>query len=329
MSWGIITDQWRLKLLAIGLAVVMLGAVAFSQNPPTTLTMSVPLRWQLADGLVILNPPPRITVTYTGLADVIKDVTADNITAVVQAGHAHPGSGVQLTVVAKPTDSRVTVQPPPAIVVNIDTLSVKELPVQVSAHAAPGWALVPGKTLATCPGAANPSPCKVHFEGPTSWQSNISASAGLGTPVSAGTIDSPNQPVSISNSTGGIDLSSCRTFPCPSLDVNAVNIHVEAVPGASSSTVPLVDQPPTHGPPPGYHVTGVTITPITVLITGDPAAIARTQRIFLPAVDLGTRTSDAVFQLTIVYPDGTSGAVTMATVTYSISPNPAVSPSPS
>ena len=329
MSWGIITDQWRMKLLAIGLAVVMLGAVAFSQNPPTTLTMSVPLHYSLADGLVILNPPPRITVTYTGLADVIKNVTADNITAVVDAGHAHPGSGVQLNVIAKPTDSRVTVQTPQPIVVNIDVLAVKELQVQVSAHAAPGWALVPGKTLATCPGGASPSPCKVHFDGPTSWQGNISASASLAAPVSAGTIDSPNQPVLISNSTGVIDLSSCRTIPCPSLDVNAVNIHVEAEPGASSSTVPLVDQPPTHGPPPGYHVTGVTISPITVLITGDPAAIGRTQRIFLPAVDLGNRTADAVFPLTITYPDGTSGTVATATVTYSISPNPAVSPSPS
>jgi YbbR domain-containing protein len=328
MSWGIITDQWRLKLLAVGLAVVMLGAVAFSQNPPTTLSISVPLRWSLAQRLVILNPPSRITVTYTGLADVIKNVTADNITAVAEAGAAHPGSGVQLNVTAKPTDSRVAVQTPQPIVVNIDTLTVKELPVQVSAHAAPGWALAPGKTLATCPGAANPSPCKVHFDGPTSWEGNISATASLSAPVSAGTIDSPNQPVLITNSTGTIDLSSCRTFPCPSLDVNSVNIHVEAEPGASSSTVPLVDQPPTHGPPSGYHVTGVTISPITVLITGDPSAIGRTQRIFLPAVDLSGRTTDAVFPLPIPYPDGTSGTVATATVTYSISPNPAVSASP-
>ena len=33
---NLITDDWRLKLLAVGLALLMLGAVAFSQNPPTT-----------------------------------------------------------------------------------------------------------------------------------------------------------------------------------------------------------------------------------------------------------------------------------------------------
>jgi len=45
MSW--ITEDWRLKLLALGLAVVMLGAVAFSQNPPTIKTLSVPLNYRL------------------------------------------------------------------------------------------------------------------------------------------------------------------------------------------------------------------------------------------------------------------------------------------
>ena len=39
----LITNEWRLKLLAFLLAVLMLGAVAFSQNPPTTRSLSVPL----------------------------------------------------------------------------------------------------------------------------------------------------------------------------------------------------------------------------------------------------------------------------------------------
>ena len=33
MSW--IAENWRLKLLAVGLSALMLAAVAFSQNPPT------------------------------------------------------------------------------------------------------------------------------------------------------------------------------------------------------------------------------------------------------------------------------------------------------
>ncbi len=40
---NLITDDWRLKLLAVGLAVLMLGAVAFAQNPPTTKSFTVPI----------------------------------------------------------------------------------------------------------------------------------------------------------------------------------------------------------------------------------------------------------------------------------------------
>jgi YbbR domain-containing protein len=92
--------------------------------------------------------------------------------------------------------------------------------------------------------------------------------------------------------------------------------------------VALVDAPPSHGPPPGYHVTAVTVSPITVLITGDPGVLGRIQRITLTAVDLSSYTSDATFTIAIPYPDGTAGTVANATVRYSISPNPAVSPSP-
>jgi YbbR domain-containing protein len=128
------------------------------------------------------------------------------------------------------------------------------------------------------------------------------------------------------NSTGQVDFS-LFTEPATTVDVTTVSIHAEATPGASVSTVPLVDAPPTHGPPPGYRVTGITITPVSVVISGDPAAVGKVQRITLPAVDLSKSTSDATFQLAIDYSSlNVQGTVTVATVKYSISPNPNASP---
>jgi YbbR domain-containing protein len=79
----------------------------------------------------------------------------------------------------------------------------------------------------------------------------------------------------------------------------------------------------------GYRITAVTITPNTVTITGDPTTIGRFRSLTLPAIDLTGKTSDATFQVAIPYPDGVSGSVSTATIKYSISPNPAVSPTPS
>ena len=64
MSW--ITDDWRLKVLALALAVMMLGAVAFSQNPPTTRTLTVPLIYRLPPNppIIVTNGPSTVNVTF-------------------------------------------------------------------------------------------------------------------------------------------------------------------------------------------------------------------------------------------------------------------------
>ena len=59
MNWGLVTDSWRLKLLAVGLAVLMLGAVAFSQNPPTTKSLTVSLNYTVPPNIILINPPTK------------------------------------------------------------------------------------------------------------------------------------------------------------------------------------------------------------------------------------------------------------------------------
>jgi YbbR domain-containing protein len=325
MSWRLITDDWRLKLLAVGLAVLMLGAVAFSQNPPTSDSQKVQLGYKnVPSTLILLSPPSTVTVTYSGTADEIQQAkNCSCFTATVDVSHAKTGSNVQLNVVATSTISHLIVQNPPPIPVTIDQyVQGKELPVQVSAHAAAGWTIT--KTAAACPN----TPCVVHFSGPASWLKNMAATVTYPGPVNLGSIDSPNQPIQLSNINGQVDLNTCRTVPCMTLDTLTASIHIEAVPGSNSSTVALIDSTPSHPPANGYRITAITITPTFVTITGDPTIIGRYRNITLPAVDLTGRTSDAIFQVQIPYPDGVSGSVGTATIKYSISANPAISPSP-
>ncbi|HEV2475423.1 MAG TPA: CdaR family protein [Candidatus Dormibacteraeota bacterium] len=324
MSWRIITDDWRLKLLAVGLAVLMLGAVAFSQNPPTTGSQTVQLGYvRVPANLILLNPPSSVPVTYTGTADEIqKAKNCSCFSATVDVSNARAGTNV-LDVAAKSTIADLNVQDPFPITVTIDSyVQGKDLAVQVSAHAAAGWSIT--KTAAACPN----TPCVVHFSGPASWLKNMTATVTYPTGVNLGSIDSPNQPVQLTNTNGLVDLTTCRTVPCATLDTLTASIHIEAVQGSNSSTITLLDSPPSHPPANGYRVTAVTITPNFVNISGDPTTIGRIRNITLPAVDLTGRTSDFTFPVTIPYPDGVSGSVSTATIKFSISPNPAVSPTP-
>ena len=336
MSWSLITNQWRLKLLAFGLAVLMLGAVAFSQNPPTSDHRTIALNYTTPPNIVLINPPSKIDVTITGLADGIKQVNSNNLIASVDASRALPGNAVKLNVLATTTGSisGVTVIQPPPIAVTVDTYQAKQIPLTVNAPTAAGWNV--SKAAALCPTNACTS---VTFSGPVTWETNLTATVTFpsvigqdtsGCTALACTKEALNQPVQLKNASGALDLSAVRTVPVSTLDITAVNLHVEAAAGVTSSTVPLVVAAPAPSalPPQGYSITGVTVTPATVIVTGDPAALGRIQRITLPPEDLSNSTSTVTFQVQIPYPNRTSGSVSVATVTYSISRNTLVSPSP-
>ena len=328
--WSWVTYQWRLKVLALGLSILVLGAVAFSQNPPTSRTMRIPLNYTVPTNIVLINPPSQTTVTISGLADAIQKADTSNIVATVDATRALPGSAVKLIIVAKSLLPNVGVQQQPApIAVNVDTYQTVTIPVQVSARSAPGWSIDPSKTVASCTTAsvpANRNPCKVVFSGPVSWETNLKAVAIL--PGNAiGVQDSLNQSVILQNANGPLDLR-VRTVPATTYDVTSVDIHTEAVQGTTNAPVVLVDSSPSNPPPAGYRVTAVTITPLVVTVTGDPNVIQRVRAIVLPPVDLSNSTSDATFQVAIPYPAGISGNVANATVKYTIAKNPNVSPSP-
>jgi len=316
----LITNEWRFKLLAFVLAVLMLGAVAFSQNPPTVKAISVPLNYTVRDGLILINPPTKTTVYFQGLADVLSRVNIENTDATVSVGDVQPAPSVRVNISAHTTVSGAIAQSLAPITVNVDSLVVKEVPLQIGLRTSPGWSVT--KAVATCPDSSTPDPCKVHFTGPASWQTNLTASATFPGDVNFNTRDFPNQRIQLFNSNGALDLNSIQTRPAVSLDARTANLHVEAVPGVTSSTVPFIDRPPSHGPPAGYRITSVTISPLTAVITGTPAAVGGNRSILLPAVDLSSSRSDVTFEVKVIYPPGITGQVETATITYTIAKNP-------
>lgn len=329
MNW--VTESWRLKLLALGLSVLMLGAVAFSQNPPTTKTLPVSILYTGAvpSTLVLINPPSKTNVTVTGLADTIAAVSPNSLTAAFDLSKATVGPRVKVNLVVKSLILGVQVQNPIVpIALNIDRLVPITLTVVPrTPRITNGWQVITTKSEARCPN----SPCTVIFTGPQSWESNLNAYADFPLPVENGSSDVLAQPVVLVQNGSQLDLT-VTTFPTATLvsaqtgQFPSVAIHIEARTGTTSRQVVLIDSPPTHGAPTGYRVTSVTVDPITVVISGAPEVLVKIKTLTLPALDLSGRTSDITFKVTIPFPDGVIGSVAVARVTYSISPNPNASP---
>lgn len=321
---NLITDDWRLKLLAVGLAVLMLGAVAFAQNPPThQLLTNVSIGYTVGPDIIVINPPTKTNVTVTGLADALTSVNSTSVAASFDLTKAAPGPNVHVNLVVRSLTTGVQVQNQIVPqVLNIDRLTAVSLPVTVrTQRITPGWQVT--KTEARCPAA----PCSVVFNGPATWESNLAAFADFTDAVQQNSYDVLTQQVLLVQNGQPLDLTR-RTEPPVTLDPPSVAIHIEAKTGTTTRQVTLIDAPPSHGPPPGYRVTNVTVDPVTVVITGAPDALARITTITLSPVDLSGATSTKTFQVTINYPDNTAGAVAVAKVTYSISANPNATPSP-
>jgi YbbR domain-containing protein len=322
---NLITEDWRLKLLALGLAVLMLGAVAFAQNPVTQKVLrDVSIAYTVSPDIVVIDPPTKTNVTVTGLADALAIVNSRNVAASFDLSKTLPGTNTHVNLVVRPLIANVKVQDAVVpYVLNIDTLKAVSLAVDVrlTARPVPGWAWT--KKEAECPNA----PCKVVFTGPASWETNLLAYADFTNPIQTDSVNVPAIQVVLYQNTQPLDLTK-NTVPAISLDPSTVQVRVDAKPGTSSRQVVLIDAPPIRGPAPGYRITDVKVDPVTVVISGPPDTLTGITFITLPAVDLGGATSSRTFQIPIPYREGITGPVAIARVTYTIAPNPAVSPSP-
>jgi YbbR domain-containing protein len=322
VNW--VTESWRLKLLAIGLSVLMLGAVAFSQNPPRSKTLSVPIAYQgtVPDGIVLINPPSKTNVTVTGLADTIASVTANSVTAEFDLSKVTPGPRVRVNLIVKSIPGVQIDNPTVPVFLDIELRVSVKLTVTVrTPRVSTGWQVT--HTEARCPA----SPCIVNFTGPQSWETDLHAYADFPNPIENSSYDVLSQPVILVNNGATLDLTTV-TFPASTLDNPNVEIAVQAKTGTTSRQVVLIDSAPSHGPPAGYRVTNVVITPITVVISGAPEILVKITTISLPAVDLSGHTSDVTFKVQVPYPIGVDGSAAIAKVTYTISPNPSVTAPP-
>lgn len=327
---NLITQEWRLKLLALGLAVLMLGAVAFSQSNIRTLQVNIsyvnpPLSDKGVPVYGVISPLDRITLSVSAPSDL--PLTPASVTATVDLSHIKKGPAVSVPIQVKTTDQRIVVQSPPPITLNVDDWSTNLLTVNVrTPNQALGWSVT--KAVAGC--GTSSDHCVVSLNGPSSIVSKLDAFVTFNGPIQVQSQDTLNVPVQFELSGALFDITKPETLPQINFSPATVSdVHIEAKQGKASIQVTLLDDTPTHFPPAGYRIANVVVTPVTVLCTGLPAAVSTLTPITLPGVDLGHSTSNVTFKVQVPVPAaGVTCSPSIASVTYTIAPNPSTQPSP-
>jgi len=334
LSW--IVANWRLKLLALVLAVGLLMAVAFSENPVEARTVPVGVQYvNKPDALVIVQPPPKVNVSVFGLRDAVERVQSSAVGVTVDLTGAKAGPNQTFYGRIKVIGTGVTAQSDPvAVLLTIDTYERALLDIEVRLPDSPVTGIKINNKVALCPGSRDP--CKEPVSGPASTLEGLRAFVRYDTPISnAGSFDSPSQPVQFEKNGKVIDLRSINTSPVISIEQPTVAVHIDSAGGTQSKQViiyaKVINQAPCGS------VVNVDVAPSSVSLFGPIDQISKIGSIGLdPAINLATLPASEVLTRNVstgfdqVRAEPSSAKVTVTlTQSSACSPTaPAPSPTP-
>ena len=290
---GWVVRNWRLKLLALVLAVGLLGAVAFSENPPTFDTVAVRVEYRNPPPyLVLVNPPLTVNVDVAGLRDDVARYKQGAAGVSIDLSRAQPGANQMFVATPKTDVPGVTFrQPTIPIRLSVEPLVVRSMEIEVrTPNKSPGIAVVPNKTYATC-GNANDH-CQVAVTGPGSIVSNLKAFVKYDVTITAAASgSSPNQPIQFELDGKTLDLGrSPRTIPPSKWTPEVVTVLVTTQGGSQTKVVPVsIRVQGTQAC--GYQISGIEVQPNQVTVTGPVDAVSRITNVTMDPVNIANLTS--------------------------------------
>jgi YbbR domain-containing protein len=314
MGW--LFYDWRLKILAILVAIGLWSVVAYTANPTTTREYTVNIDHSaLPPGLVVLGALPTRQLVLVAPSDVFRGFDPHSLHVYADLSRVHVGPNrIPLSI---QVPAGITLQNPGgAIVVDVDRLGTVDRQVSVNQVNNPpqGYHVVSISTNVN----------KVTVIGPQSLLFGTQAVIN----INVANQEAPFQgayPVSILDSSHN-PLSGLTVDPAQA------SVKVQIEPDSITETKPvgwsIVGQPAA-----GYRVTSVTVTPSFVTVTGLEAALVGLAQVAADPVNITGTTGDVVETVRLRPPAGSTASVHTVVVHVFISrvpqPNPTATASAS
>jgi YbbR domain-containing protein len=263
-------------------------------------------------GFVRVQPVPDVSISVAGTRDHVNSFDPSVLhVSVNYGGVRHAGTQtVPLTIVNPDSDVEMD-QPPKSIEVVIDSLGSATIPVQlVITHPPPQGYVTGTSTL---------SPSTISVTGPS--KELVGAIAQVKVDLSA---DKTNVfadlPVEIVDATGQ---------PLPDLTAANPIVRVQITLATTSTSRSSAVLPKTTGSvATGYELTGVTVTPATVTLSGTESLLDDLDSVATQPVSLNGLTADETVSLTLAPPDGVAASPTVVSVTLQVTQIATSAPTP-
>ena len=322
---GFVTRNWRLKLLALVLAILSWAGVVLATNPPGTRSVSIAVPQppspavSLPAGYLLTQAIPNLTVDITGTQDHLNSFSKSSLqvtvdyAAVTAVGGQVPAT-VRLPVKITNTDPNIDLDDPPSsIEAEVDSTGTASEPVQIEVGHAPP----PGYQDST----RQATPAKVTATGPEHELVGIVIKT---------------QQIDLSNQRANFPASTIKVYPYSSQgrylsDVNltpaSVNVSITVV-GVDTTRTSSVVLGAITGAGGGTQVTVDTYSPLTVTLTGSQDIINGASLATVPTggIDVAGQTGTVTYKVPIETPTGITASPASATVTITVSLLPTPTP---
>ncbi len=329
--------NWRLKLLALVLAISLLAAVAFSENPPTFTTVPVKVEYQPEPSklnLVLTKYQTTVSVPIVGLASAVQQFQAGSAGATVDLSHAK--AGANQVFMARPKGAVPGVSfPSPEIPITLSLESQKSAVLDIEVrlpNRQSGIEVV--RSAAVC-GNPNSGPCQVAVTGPTSLFDGLKAFVLYDSQVST-SFSSPAQAIRFEMSGSAVNLAGLHYDPAPSWTPTVTTVEVDVSGGTATKTVTLTTSL-TGTQACGYAITAIAFNPSqTVNLTGPTEVVSKVQSLSLDAIGISGANQPITVTRQVRPPESNvqvnpSSVQVTLTITRAFSctaPTPSPSPSP-
>jgi len=261
---------------------------------------------------VRVQPVPDVNILVAGTRDHVNafDPSTLRVTA-DYSGVRQPGTQlVPLTIVNPDSDVELD-QPPKSVDVVIDRLGSATIPVQLVVTRPPPQGYVTGTTTLT--------PNTISVSGPS--KELVGAIAQVKVDLSA---DKTNVVADLP-----VELVDPTGHPLANLTAPNPIVRVQITLATTATSRSSAVLPKTTGSvATGYELTGVTVTPATVTLSGSQSLLDNLDSVATQPVALDGLTANETVSLTLAPPSGVTASPTVVSVTLQVTKIAAPSPTP-
>jgi YbbR domain-containing protein len=314
---GFIRRNWKLKVGCSLIAFVTWVGVVYAGNPPETKVLSVAVPQSVANipaKYVLVHAVNPVQVRVGGDQNTLDALNSAVLTVTVDWSAANRAGTYSIPISISSSDPNIElIGPPTSIQVDLDSLASTSVPITIQIISPPPVGFQSGNQYAT--------PSTVVVYGPKRELVGVEARV---------TVNLGSQKANFQQQLPVLVYSKGIRLNNVSVDHTDVSVSIAITADVTDRVVAVIPKT-TGSPSPGHYLTGIVVSPLTVVATGSQVLLNTLDSVSTTAIPLTGIFGFYTISVTIVAPAGVTLSQSKVTVTIEMGtvPTPPPTPTPS